>query len=182
LALKNESQYRAMPVYTVHEPPVRGPGVLADPARFAFVRDGFYWWAFLLTPLWMLRHRLWLALALYLVLAIGIEAAMHVFGASATVMSLVIILISLLAGLEGGTLRRFGLRRRRWEMIGVVAGADLEDAERRFFDAWVRRMPTGAPGVPPPLVAGVPPAGGAPPTAYSSGVIGLFPEPGGTPR
>ena len=26
-------------------------------ARFVFVRDGFHFWAFLLAPLWMLRHR-----------------------------------------------------------------------------------------------------------------------------
>ena len=72
-----------MPVYTVHEPPVRTPGALADPARFIFVRDGFYWWAFLLTPLWMLWRRLWLVSGvLYLLISIGVEAAMRVYGAS----------------------------------------------------------------------------------------------------
>ena len=37
-----------------------------------FVRDGFYFWAFLLGPLWMLWRRLWLVLVVYLV---GIDGA-----------------------------------------------------------------------------------------------------------
>jgi hypothetical protein len=169
-----------MPVYTVHEPPVRESGALADPTRFAFVRDGFYWWAFLLAPLWMLRHRLWLVLMLYLILTIGIETAMRAVGASGTVISLVAVLIALLVGLEGGTLRRLGLRRRRWKTIGVVTGTDLEDAERRFFDAWVRRAPSSseAPAPPPPPPTAAPASAAAPRAAYSSGIIGLFPEPG----
>ncbi len=104
-----------MPVYTVHEPPVRTPGALADPARFAFVRDGFYWWAFLLTPLWMLWRRLWLVLVLYLVVSIGIETAMRIFGASGGMISLVAVLISLFVGLEAGTLQRFTLQAPRLE-------------------------------------------------------------------
>ena len=43
-----------MPTYTVHEPPPRKRRSRADPERFVFVRDGFYFWAFLLAPLWLL--------------------------------------------------------------------------------------------------------------------------------
>ena len=51
-----------MTVFTVHEPPPRKNEETASPVRFAFVRDGFYFWAFLLGPVWMLCHRLWLVL------------------------------------------------------------------------------------------------------------------------
>jgi Protein of unknown function (DUF2628) len=174
-----------MPVYTVHEPPVRTPGALADPARFAFVRDGFYWWAFLLTPLWMLWRRLWLVFVLYLVVSIGIETAMRIYGASGGMISLVAVLISFLVGLEAGTLQRFTLKRRRWKNVGVVSGGDLEDAEHRFFAAWVRDVPSQT-GTPPsaarPTTPMAPyltmPATQPERTPYSSGVIGLFPEPG----
>ena len=54
-----------MPVYTVHEPPMRGLPSVPDAERFAFVRDGFYFWAFLFAPLWMLWHRMWLVLVGY---------------------------------------------------------------------------------------------------------------------
>jgi hypothetical protein len=179
-----------MPVYTVHEPPVRSPGALADPARFAFVRDGFYWWAFLLTPLWMLWRRLWLVLVLYLVISIAIETTMRVYGASGGTISFVAVLISLLMGLEAGTLQRFTLKRRRWKNVGVVSGSDLEDAEHRFFAAWVRNAPQTStpPSATPPAMSPTTPM--APylalqrtqpqSTPYSSGVIGLFPEPGGS--
>ena len=55
-----------MPTYTVHEPPPRQGEAAIAPERFLFVRDGFYFWAFALAPLWLLRHRLWLAFVIYL--------------------------------------------------------------------------------------------------------------------
>ena len=36
-----------MAVYTVHQPPLKKFEAAADPERFAFVRDGFSFWAFL---------------------------------------------------------------------------------------------------------------------------------------
>ena len=33
-----------MSVSRVHEPPLRAAEFAADPERFAFVRDGFYFW------------------------------------------------------------------------------------------------------------------------------------------
>ena len=56
-----------MPTYTVHAPPPRKGETASAPERFVFVRDGFHFWAFVLAPLWLLLHRLWLAFAIYLV-------------------------------------------------------------------------------------------------------------------
>jgi len=42
-----------MTTFTIHEPPPRKNEETASPVRFAFVRDGFYFWAFLLGPVWM---------------------------------------------------------------------------------------------------------------------------------
>jgi Protein of unknown function (DUF2628) len=170
-----------MSVYTVHEPPLRTADALTDPERFVFVRDGFYWWAFLLAPLWMLRHRLWLVLVVYLVVSAALDAAMQRVGMSAFAIASIGILVSLLVGFEASTLWRFTLRRRRWKDVGIVSGDDLEDAERRFFDAWLRN--TSARGGPPRATTPGPPASPAPPPAAPgstevSGVVGLFPEPG----
>lgn len=164
-----------MSVYTVHQPPLDAGAAATEPYRFVFIRDGFSWWAFLLTPLWMLRHCLWLVLVIYLVVSASLEAGLRALGAPMVSLVVVGLLISLLVGLEAGTLRRFKLARRRWRNIGVVTGDDLEDAERRFFDAWVRQAPARRPAPPsPPASASV--ASGA--AAAPSGVIGLFPEPG----
>lgn len=163
-----------MSVYTVHEPPPRGADALAQAERCVFVRDGFYWWAFLLTPFWMLRHRLWLVLAIYLVVIALLDAVLLRVGVSAFAIAVVGLLISLLVAFEAGTLRRFVLRRRGWRNLGIVSGDDLEDAERRFFDRWVRNASSRGGAPPSPSVAPPPSS----PVPGASGVVGLFPEPG----
>jgi hypothetical protein len=50
-----------MPVYTVHAPVANGAD-LASTDKFVFVRDGFHFWAAVATVIWLLWHRLWLAL------------------------------------------------------------------------------------------------------------------------
>jgi hypothetical protein len=169
-----------MSVYAVYQPPLRPADNLPVTDRFVFVRDGFSWWAFLLTPFWMLRHRLWLVLSVYVLVLAGIDAALHALGASTFSIVLAGALISLFVGLEAGTLRRWTLSGRGWRNVGVVSGHDAEEAERRFFDAWVRRTAaqrSASTQTPPP-----PPTSPGPTDPFSaerSGVVGLFPEPGG---
>jgi hypothetical protein len=161
-----------MAIYTVYEPPLRSPDA-RHPDRFVFVRDGFFWSAFLLAPFWMLRHRLWLALVLYVAVAVAIGTGARFFGLSTGITAAIAFLVSLLIGFEASSLRRSALARRKWTNVGVVVGDDLELAERRFFDAWVRQKLPGrgaqaspAPGMPSPV---------------EGDVIGLFPQPGGRP-
>jgi hypothetical protein len=155
---------KTMSVFTVHEPPLRAAETAPDPGRFVFVRDGFYFWAFLLAPLWMLRHRLWLVLLLYLIVTVGLDILMHYAGIGSGVIAVTEFLLALLIGLEAATLRRFSLKRRGWRNVGVVSGDDVEDAERRFFDAWIRT----APARPAPL----------PRVRQAPDILGLFPDPG----
>ena len=167
-----------MSVYTVHQAPTRAEAASAA-ERLIFVRDSFSWWAFLLAPLWMLRHRMWLVLLGYVVVAGAIEVALVRFGASRTAIAIVGLLISLLVGLEASTLRLVALRRRGWSNIGIISGDDLEDAERRFFDAWLHEAP--AHSSPISAVAPGPMGGGAlggSRVPQTPSVIGLFPEPG----
>ena len=164
-----------MSVYTVHEPPLRATEASPDPERFVFVRDGFYFWAFLLTPLWMLWHRLWLVLLIYVIVAAGVQNAVHFAGVGVAGSALAMLLIAFLAGVEASTLRRFTLARRGWRQVGVVGGSNAEAAERRFFDAWAdaapgrRNEPPASPSAPPPPL---------PPTPHTPDIVGLFPEPG----
>src|ERR1035441_8435818 len=104
-----------MSVYTVHEPPLRAAEALPDPERIVFVRDGFYFWAFLLPPLWMLRYGMWLVFLIYVVIAVGVENVMHYAGVGSAGLTLAELLISLLVGIEASTLRRFTLAWRGWE-------------------------------------------------------------------
>jgi hypothetical protein len=167
-----------MSIYTVHEPPAKADQSQPDPERFVFVRDGFSFWAFLLAPLWMLRHRMWLVLVGYVVVMVALHVGLRLIGASATVTVVAGALVSLLVGFEAATLRRFTLSRRRWKNVGIVVGDDPESAERRFFDAWMSGSRAG------PAAAGGSRSPSAPapsmPTARRSptDVIGLFPQPG----
>jgi len=167
-----------MPVYTVHEPPRsdgdRDDDAIAHGARFVFVRDGFHFWAFLLAPLWMLRHRMWLELIAWLLLLAGITFALEGLDLAESAGFAVALLLSLLVGIEASSLRRWKLSRRGFASVGVVVGDDLEDAERRFFDGWTAQNEPSARAAPPP-----------PPSQFlgssSSEIVGLFPQPEARP-
>src|ERR1700727_2245226 len=125
-----------MSVYTVHEPPLRAAAALAEPERFVFVRDGFYVWAFLLAPLWLIWRRQWLGLFIFLGGTFGLALAALYAGVGVAGRSFALLLIAFLVGLEASTLRRFTLARRGWRNIGLVSGTNMEAAERRFFNDW----------------------------------------------
>ena len=167
-----------MPVYTVHEPPRRDDDALGHAMRFRFVRDGFHFWAFLLSPLWMLRHRLWIELIAYLLLLGGAMFVLRRFGIEESAGFWVWLFLAGLVGMEASSLLRWKLARRRFEQVGIVVGDDREEAERRFFDSWEDEPARPAAVAPPP------PSPFGPPTTTSapaSDVIGLFPQPQARP-
>ena len=164
-----------MPTYTVHEPPPQLGEAASAPERFLFVRDGFYFWAFALAPLWLLWRRLWLAFAIYLAVSIVLSIGLALIGASSAVQFFTGLLIALLIGFEAATIWRRKLTRRGWRTLGFVVGEDPEMAERRFYAEWAKR----ADKTPAPPAASEPhyaaPVRRGPPSP--SDVIGLFPEP-----
>lgn len=163
-----------MAVYTVHEPPPRKSESVAAPERFAFVRDGFYFWAFVFAPLWMLVHRLWLVFIGYLLLTTALSVGVTLAGLPGDARALVALLIHILVGIEAGSLRRWTLTRRRWKTLGVVVGDDLESAESRFFAVWADKRPE------PVVSAATPPSASLAPRRHDStpDVIGWIPDTG----
>jgi hypothetical protein len=101
-----------------------------------FVRDDFSWSAALFTPLWMLAHRLWWPLVAYVAAMTVIELALN-----PRWLTLGALALSLLIGLEAGSVRRWSLDRRGWTTLGTVSGRTQEDCERRFFDMWLAGQP-----------------------------------------
>jgi len=174
-----------MPVYTVHAPGAGGTD-LRSTDRFVFVRDGFHFWAFLFGPLWLIAHRLWLALIGWIIAVIALDLVLRQLGAGSSAILFADIILALLMGFEAASLRRWTLSRNRWSQLDVVIADDEEAAERRFFDRWAKKQhgivndqQAVDRGAPPPTrdIAGQPFS--RPPGVPGSGIIGLFPEPGG---
>jgi hypothetical protein len=174
-----------MPVYTVHAPLTDGTEARSAADRFVFVRDGFYVWAFLLGPVWLTWHRLWLALAGYIAMIVGVAVALSLLHAGAGARFTVMLLIALLMGFEAASLRRWTVSGRKWRQLDIVVADNEETAERRFFDRWIAtqrnlgddRSPIDR-GAPPPTrdIAGQ--AFSRPPPLPHGDIIGLFPQPG----
>ena len=79
------------------------------------MRDGFHFWAFLLAPLWMLRHRLWLELIAYLLLLGGVDVrccAASAIAGDARASGSGCSSLALLVGMEASSLLRWKLSRR----------------------------------------------------------------------
>jgi len=123
--------------YTVHEPPNPPDSRVKRAERLVFVREGFTWRAALFAPFWMLAHRMWLVLLLYLVVVAAVDATLIATGFSSQWVALATIAVHVAVGFEAGTLRRWTLDRRRWRMLGAVTGQSETDCERRFFQAWL---------------------------------------------
>ena len=172
-----------MPVYTVHAPMTNGADLRATD-RFGFVRDGFHVWAVLLGPLWLVWHRLWLALIGWIVVTLAIDVGMARLGASGMAIFQANVLIALLMGFEASSIRRWTLSRRNWRQLDIVVADNEESAERRFFDRWTAKQrilndqSTVDRGSPPPTRDIPGQAFSRPPPLPQSEIIGLFPEPG----
>ena len=160
-----------MPVYTVHAPVEPTTTAFAATDRFVFIRDGFHFWALVFGPLWLLVHRLWLALLGYVVIVGLLDVGLRMLRAGATAQMLVMAVIALLMGLEATSIQRWSYSRRKWREVGVVVADDVEAAERRFFASM--NATTGD------ILGGLPPSSPSASPRPGAGVLGLFPEPGG---
>jgi Protein of unknown function (DUF2628) len=173
-----------MPVYTVHAPSIGNQDFRATD-RFTFVRDGFHFWAALLSVVWLAWHRLWLALIGWIILMAVVDVAMVRLGVGGTAIFVVGLLLALLLGFEAASLKRWTYSRRNWRQLDIVVADDEEAAERRFFDRWAAKQRANDQlavdrGAPPPTrdIPGQPFS--KPPPLSHSDIIGLFPEPGGS--
>jgi Protein of unknown function (DUF2628) len=128
-------------VFTIHEPP-NPPSDRIDRAEaLMFVPDGFSFGAALFAPFWLASHRMWLALASYLVAAVLLAAGMTAAGIDAGWMCLAFAALHLWLGFEAAEIRRRSLLAQGWSDAGSVSGHDLAECERRFFDTWLNSQP-----------------------------------------
>jgi Protein of unknown function (DUF2628) len=126
-----------MLIYTVHEPH-SPPTALDDRAdALVFVKEGFSMPAFLLGPFWLAAQRLWLGLLLYVVGLLLLLGIFQILPGGKGAIGSVLVLASLAFGLEANAIRRWGLERRGYQMIGTAAGKSFEECEHRFLTGWI---------------------------------------------
>ena len=134
---------RGTRIYTVHLRPES-----AAPDREAvLIREGFAFWAGLLTVLWALRHRLWFWAIILFAVQIGLTAAVDFYGLTPLVLLASGVALFLLVGFEAADWRRAALARRGWVLADVVSAPNPEEALRRSLIklAMPRRNPSAAP-------------------------------------
>jgi hypothetical protein len=118
-------------VYTFHVDP--------DAARIddaVAIKEGFSWLAFLFDALWLLYYRLWFWLLAILVLGAALNFASEERMIDPASAAAALVALKLLIGFQANDWRRRGLERRGYRLAGIATGADLESAERRFFESW----------------------------------------------
>ncbi len=105
-------------LYTVHH---KGSGDIR------VIADRFDWLAFLAPPLWAVWHGLWITLVVQVLLV----ALAALWAPSAALV--VFYGLAVIAGFEGGAVRRAELRLRRWREAGVVEARSPEGAEELYL-------------------------------------------------
>lgn len=171
-----------MATYLVFEP-ADGARTQANAERVVFLREKFSAWAFVFTPFWLLRYRLWLAFLVWLVAFALIHIVGRALGFGPYAALAASFFPSLIFGFEAVNLRARKLLRKGYRDAGVVIAEDLDTAEQRFFETW-----KGTPASDAPTKSDYPYAPNAAPPAYpytklavasaEQNVIGMFPTPG----
>ncbi|MBI3503838.1 MAG: DUF2628 domain-containing protein [Proteobacteria bacterium] len=118
-------------LYTVHLSPFA-----TGPDRGAiFVREGFSWAAGLFGFLWALYHRLWWPALGMLAYVLALAAAEELLELDPVRVFCLDAAFALIVGFEANDMRRRALEARGYVESGVAGGADLDEAELRWFAA-----------------------------------------------
>ncbi|HEX6959859.1 MAG TPA: DUF2628 domain-containing protein [Ferrovibrio sp.] len=117
-----------MRFFTLHERP--GNGGEAD---LLAVPSGFSWWAALFPLFWLLWHRLWLGLALYVAFGLLLGLALDFGGIAEPAGTALGIAVSFLIGCMAADFRRWTYARRGWRMLAVVLAGSAAEAEARYL-------------------------------------------------
>ncbi|HRN89059.1 DUF2628 domain-containing protein [Hyphomicrobium sp.] len=123
--------------FTVYEPEDNAGLPLERAERLVFVADGFSWRALFFGPLYLAVKREWVGLLMYVVAAIALVHGLQTLDTGSQWITWGLILLNVITGFEAANVQRASLARAGWKELGNVGGANAEEAERRFFTAWL---------------------------------------------
>lgn len=142
-----------MRFYTIHERPAQTAGGDADVLAIA---SGFRWWAAIMPIVWLLWHRLWLGLVLYLLFSVALGIALALGDIAEPAATAIGLAVSLLIGFSAADYWRWTLERRGWRLVAVLRADAAMDAEELYIRNRSRTVaaPTYAPSVLPMAARG----------------------------
>jgi hypothetical protein len=164
-------------VYSVYEPIGEDDDIVVRADKIAFVKEGFCWPALIVPALWLIYHRMWIALIVFLVVIGGVQWLFGTDPRAVQAAGWVTLGLTALFAFEANDLRGWALQRRGYRFAAVASGRDRHDAERAFFTAWLPQQERASrPARPAPKAmrgddAPAPSRGGE-----GEEVIGLFPQ------
>ena len=123
-----------MRIYTVHEKSGlsdKGAGA-ADEA--VPVKEGFSWRAFILSPLWALWHRLWLAAIVFFLANMVLSQLLVGFGANEAARGAASLALALIIGWTANDFRRRKLNKLGFRERAVVIAGNKETALQRYME------------------------------------------------
>ena len=119
-----------MRLYTVHFRPYG----LNPEQNLVLIKEGFSWLGFFFSGFWALAHGLWIA-AGGLFVGSGVLIGILVLIEPTPITELAISLgYAVLIGFIANDLHRWTLERQDYDLVGVVSGAGIDEAEQRFLD------------------------------------------------
>ena len=107
----------------------------------AFIAERFSWAAFLASPFWCLFQRAWVAAALWIAVFAAAMALFAMGWIPASAVTLMVLILSTLTGMEAGEIRRSALERRGWMLADVVEAQNIDAAELRWFSRAIMNQP-----------------------------------------
>ncbi|MEG6508062.1 DUF2628 domain-containing protein [Methyloligella sp. 2.7D] len=111
--------------------------VVARAETLAFVKEGFSWPAFFFSWIWLIYHRMWIELACFIVVFLGLGEILPALKLSEATQSVVVFGALVFFALEANGLRRNMLLRRGYAVAGITHGRNREAAEFAFFRDWL---------------------------------------------
>ena len=123
-----------MKTYAIYHPARTPAGVLTDPDKAVFVKEGPAWPAIFVPFVWALWHRLWLVGVCLLALELGLAGLAEFLRLTPGFALCISLLVNFLIALEANELRQWTLEGRGYSMVGLVTAASVQEAELAYFD------------------------------------------------
>ncbi|MCI4679453.1 DUF2628 domain-containing protein [Rhodoblastus acidophilus] len=161
-----------MNLYEVFLPRADSPAHALE--RAVFVKRGFDWEAFLLTPIWAIRRHLWFAFGLWTVWIAVVAGAAFAFRISSDTTLLLYLIGASAFGLENDLLEQSHLTKSGFALRSLALGASRGDAEVVYFSGLTEDA-LASPTRPPSDTPGHKNISKAP-TVETMDLLGLFPS------